>query len=385
MNRHLAILSLGAAVLVCTSAVLAVERFVPSEYATIQAAIDDCNDGDVVIVEPNTYTGPGNRDIDFLGKAITVRSSNPEDPAVVAATVIDCEASGRGFHFYSGETSSSVVAGLTITNGYALYGAGIFCEGSSPTISKCIFSANTAEMGSGGIENLNCSAVVANCIFTGNMSGGSGGGIENFNSPATVRSCVFWGNLAGTGGGVQNVSSSAAIINCTFSDNYADQGGAINNYESSGSTVTNCILWGDSAYEAPEIYGDCSASYCDVEGSYPGTGNIAADPCFVDPAGGDYHLSAGSPCIESGDPAYSAAPGETDIDGEPRLMGTGVDMGADEFTAGLMPVIEASPTEFEFSANEGGPNPASQILSIRNSGLGTLNWEITEDCTWLSA
>ncbi|MHC4621490.1 MAG: hypothetical protein ACYTEQ_27425 [Planctomycetota bacterium] len=96
MRWKLAVFSVGVVVLVCASAVLADDRLVPSQYATIQAAIDDCNDVDAVIVEPNTYTGPGNRDIDFLGKAITVRSTDPEDANVVAATVIDCQSSGRG-------------------------------------------------------------------------------------------------------------------------------------------------------------------------------------------------------------------------------------------------------------------------------------------------
>jgi hypothetical protein len=194
MKRKIVVSVVGVAMLVSSCALFAVERFVPSEYATIQAAIDDCNNGDVVIVEPNTYTGPGNRDIDFLGKAITVRSSNPEDPAVVAATVIDCEASGRGFHFYSGETSSSVVAGLTITNAYALYGAGIFCEGSSPTISKCTFSGNTTTMYGGAIQNNYGLPTVASCTFASNSASWSLGAMGNFFTTPAARSCIFSGN-----------------------------------------------------------------------------------------------------------------------------------------------------------------------------------------------
>ena len=66
----------GSIFVLCTVIIFAypagaVERQVPGEYSTIQTAIDDCNDGDVVIISPNTYTGPGNRDIDFNGLAIT--------------------------------------------------------------------------------------------------------------------------------------------------------------------------------------------------------------------------------------------------------------------------------------------------------------------------
>ena len=113
----------------------AVERYVPTDYDTIQEAIDNCVDGDIVIVEPNTYTGDGNRDIDFLGKAITVRSeSGPEN------CIIDCNAGRwdqhRAFYFHSGEDANSILEGFTITNGYVRYydGGGIYCEKASPVI-----------------------------------------------------------------------------------------------------------------------------------------------------------------------------------------------------------------------------------------------------------
>ena len=92
------------------------------DYATIQAAIDAAAAGDEVVLEEGTYTGWGNRDIDYKGKAITVRSVEPNDANIVEATVIDCQGTGsdphRGFVFDSGEGADSVLSGVTIINGY---------------------------------------------------------------------------------------------------------------------------------------------------------------------------------------------------------------------------------------------------------------------------
>ena len=78
--------------------------------------IDVAGDGDTVLVAAGTYTGPGNRDIDFGGKHVVLKASDPDGPLV---TVIDCEDYGRGFHFHSGETSATAVIGFTVTNVWA--------------------------------------------------------------------------------------------------------------------------------------------------------------------------------------------------------------------------------------------------------------------------
>jgi hypothetical protein len=94
-----------------------------------------------------------------------------------------------------------------------------------------------------------------------------------------------------------------------------------------------------------------------------------------------YHLLPGSPCIDAGDPAYVPQPDEIDLYGNPRVMGEAIDMGAIEFQP--LGLFELSVDKFEFEALVGFPNPADQILIVRNAGPGTLNWQISYDCDWL--
>ena len=429
----------------------AATRLVPDEYATIQAAIDAAVDGDVVIIAPDTYTGSGNRDIDFGGKAITVQSTDPQDSAVVAATVIDCQNSGRGFIFQNNEGLHSILSGLTIVNGYtSSSGGGIYCYGSSPTVTNCTFDRNSAEGNGGGIwcewysnvtvrnctfsnnladsgggmYNRRSNPTLVNCTFVGNFStyGGGGGMANRGGSDATLTNCAFIDNVANRyrGGGIRSADSDTTLTNCIFNGNSANRGGGgigVNgqypdttltnctfNRNSSGESgggidvghlshliLTNCILWGNSDNsgmgELSQIGPEAltrSINYSCIQGwtgALGGTGNIGTDPCFVDPLRDDCHLLANSPCINTGDPSYSGTD-ETDIDGQPRVIGGRVDMGADEFNL-EDPSIGISPPAFEFFAEEGGPNPQAQILFIYNAGIGIIDWEVSDDCSWL--
>lgn len=168
MRTRLASLSVAAALLIFASISSAVDRLVPSEYPSIQAAIDAAEKGDTVIISPGTYTGDSNRDIDFRGKAITVRSTDPSAANIVAATVIDCQGTQvephRGFYFHSQETTNSILAGLTIVNGYGpqgkepdyyppAVGGAVLCVRSGPTIAYCHMQDNNADAAGGGMYN----------------------------------------------------------------------------------------------------------------------------------------------------------------------------------------------------------------------------------------
>ena len=360
--------------LLIANSAMATDRYVPQEHATIQEAVDVCVDSDVVIVAPDTYSGPGNRNIDLKGKIITVRSTDPSNPQIVSTTVIDCEGgiSTRGFVFRTGETRDCKVAGFTITNGNAYLGGGIHCSNnSSPSISNCVITANEALFGGGiACENSNIQPKIVGCTITANSAKVGGGGIYSTGSSPAIENCVISGNFAPRGGAIYSHNASQpTIVNCTVSANDASQsGGGIYCFNSSNLDITNCILWSNTAGSASEIMVAAGApssvqiSYCNIQGLTEnvvcdsastvnwGQGNINLDPQFTSPGSldalrvytqGDYHLLASSPCIDAGDPDFVAAPDATDIDGNLRVLGAKVDMGADEFDGPAQSPINA--------------------------------------------
>ena len=143
------IISAAIAVLSVTilsaSPALAATIHVPAFQPTIQAGINYASAGDLVFVEPGTYT----ENIDFLGKAITVQGEYG-----AGVTAIDGDQSGSVVTFENGETATSVLEGFTIKNGSGTsgVGGGIYCDSSSPTITGCTLSGNTASNSGGGFN-----------------------------------------------------------------------------------------------------------------------------------------------------------------------------------------------------------------------------------------
>lgn len=190
---------------------------VPVDQPTIQAGIDAAENGDTVLVADGTYTGDGNGNIDFKGKAITVQSLN--GPMV---TIIDCQKvpNTRGVVFQNEETNASVLDGFTITNGVIDNGGGIYCKAASPTIQNGLITRNQATKDGGGIYCENSSALITDCTIRQNqMDRGSGG--------------VFF-----TGDSL-SVRSPPNLINCTISEN---RGSGVFCHDSVRPLIKDCVV-----------------------------------------------------------------------------------------------------------------------------------------------
>jgi hypothetical protein len=244
-----------------------------------------------------------------------------------------------------------------------------------PVFDGCLFEGNQATGTNGGaIWNLGWSALtVRNSVFKDNeafngTNGGRGGAVYSFSTdPVKVINAVFDGNTSHTGGGAVyiTVADNVSITNTTFFDNSSAQGGALYFVASSG-TVYNSISWMNSA---DEIFVSNSTQplpvishtmvHATLGGLIDGGNNILGNnPMFVNQGAGDLHLSAGSPAIDAGDNGAPDLPA-TDLDGNPRIIGSAVDMGAYEFVipTGIGPgVAKMAPRIHSVFPNPFNPN-----------------------------
>jgi len=354
-----------AALALCVPLAAQTTIHVPGDAATVQGGIELAEDGDTVLVGPGTFTGvidflgkaitvrgagPALTVIDggdgSLLPAVSFHQGEGEDSVLRDVTVTggdnrfsdvwgggvscmlpgvntgtptlkNCVITGN----VSAATPGAGVAGdarledCVVSNNSFLsemWGAGLW---GSPVLKRCVVSGNQAYEGAGiFLTGGSGTLVLEDVVVTGNVAGPSpGGGIRVARPGVVLRRCLIAGNVGVgfggqtvvTGAGLQADPGSAPVLErCTVVDNtilfpgqFGDNFGGVGGF----ATLVDCIVRGN---DTNQLAPGCPVTYSDVQGGYPGLGNIDADPLFVDAVGGDYHLQAGSPCLDAGDPTH---------------------------------------------------------------------------------
>ena len=246
--------ALACLILITSTGAQPARVLVPGDYSTIGGAIGAAVDGDTIEVCEGTYN---EHRLEFLGKSIVVESSNPKDPAVVAATVIQGDYTEPLVLFLSDEDSTTVLQGFTLTRGasfddYPQYrGGAISFWNAGPTIRYCVVDSNYAVNKGGGIRIKGDGAIVEHCVFRGNYAEyGGGGAFVGFGSSAVFRWCSFEGNAIGIGegGGVSlDRSLGTTFDSCQFLDNETISWGGGLSSGSSDPVLRNCVISGNYA------------------------------------------------------------------------------------------------------------------------------------------
>ncbi|OQA24685.1 MAG: PKD domain protein [Verrucomicrobia bacterium ADurb.Bin345] len=328
-------------------------------------AIDEADVLDTIVVSNGAYGVP------FLGllcNGMVLTSANG-----AAATIISGGGSENIIRAAAVRSEPTIIDGFTLTNGYTTGDGGGVWITRNVAVQNCVITGCSADEDGGGVL-LSYGGVVSNCDIVGNAAGSSGGGVY-ISDGGTVTHCRVWGNSAGDGGGGIHAYStnarSAVLIshcvisnnlgcgayvyrgtirnslvttnraftggglylaysdaeNCTVFGNDATHGGGV--YMSSVSTARNCIVWGNSRSNLFRNAG-VVFEYGNVEPATTGAGNVAGDPRFMNPDGGDFRLKYGSPAIDSGTTDAALA---DDLDGTARPLDGNYD-GSSDFDMG---------------------------------------------------
>jgi len=321
---------------------------------TIQDAENVCliGNGDEILVTNGVYhTGGTSGSRVSIFRAKYVHSINGPDVTIIQGYQPPGTTNGTG-SIRCVSANATTIAGFTVLNGAASdYGGGLFSgPASAPaTASNCVFVGNVAAFGGGayGAELVNCRILsntarnngggcsfsrLINCVLSNNTAGALGGGAYN----CGLTNCLVLGNSASKGGGAYGDQYYVYTVNCTvISNSAATAGGVWFTYPPGVAvTVLNDILYWNSATIDPDFHGDnisgtpVNLAWCCLPTGF-GDHSISNSPLFMDATHNDFRLSPNSPCINAGRNSYVIS--GTDLDGNPRIAGGTVDIGAYEF------------------------------------------------------
>lgn len=304
-------------------------------YDYLQHAVADAGEGDQIVAIAGEY----DEKVDFLGKPVTIRSTDPNDPAIVAATIL--RSLGGTVVFAGQETSGSVLAGFTVTGA----SEAVYCCDASPTITCC--------------EIVGCSGPGVRLVGDSNptitrsriaANGGAGIEMSSFaegrvlkQAKATIRNCIVAAN-----GGQGVHGGKPIVVNCTIAEN------SLHGIDAYSPTVADSIVYFNNPSDGVQIKSNrATVAYSSIQGGWEGDGNIDADPLFVSRGQwtdgiwtpGDYHLKsqgwrwdagtgswvsdeATSPCIDAGDPASELLDEPLTAPQADAIVNARIDMGA---------------------------------------------------------
>jgi predicted outer membrane repeat protein len=308
-------------------------------------------------------------------------------------TVLDGNAGGAVITMTTSITASTVVNGFTIRNGVATNGGGITVGSGAPTIANNRFLNNRANTNGGGVYIGGGAPVLQTNTFIGNSAGASGGGLS-MNVPAagmTAASNLFHRNYAqNTGGGLSISGGTGLIVNNTSVENYALQGGGLSCEGTTATVVNNLIAYnssglnrttGNVVLRSNNVFGNEDYNYAGIADPTGSDGNLSANPLLANVPGGNLHIQPNSPCRNVGDDSV-VDPLWLDIDGQSRIEGGRVDIGADESDGTSWPgptpkIIRVRPTGND--ANNG-----SSWALAKRTVTGAINAAVAGDEIWVA-